>query len=387
MESVGTILERNRGLGPGFDFLRVFLATMVVYSHAFLVFGDNPESMRSMWFIDYWVLAVFFSLSGFLITGSALRLTLSDFLKNRILRIVPALTVDIFISAMLLGPILTDLPLRSYFTSSSFFAYFLNVTGWPHYSLPGVFEAHPFAQVNVSLWTVPWEISCYVLMAILITTGLLSRTTFIALTAFALTITGVLIVGLENGFPISYKVSSLTHYFFAHRGSRLIICFLLGIIMFQKRYYIPYSSMLFFACVIYCTLIGFLVQPLTVLSTHPLLNLLAAVPLVYIMTFIGVSPVPALPLFKRGDYSYGIYLYGFPIQQLVFSFIGRAAPPIIQFLVAMPIIIAVAICSWHLVEKPIVRLRRRFSFVARLRLAEVPVADATSVAARALDKG
>ena len=99
--------------------------------------------------------------------------TLKDFLLNRSIRIVPALAIDIFVSALLLGPLLTTKPLPEYFSGKEFSHYFLNIIGFIHYELPGVFDSNPFAhQVNGSLWTVPYEIGCYALMSGLILFGL-----------------------------------------------------------------------------------------------------------------------------------------------------------------------------------------------------------------------
>src|ERR1051325_6675481 len=98
MNSIGNILERHRGIGPGFDFLRVFLAICIVFVHALLATGMRPWFDQSpLWFMEYALVPMFFALSGFLITGSAMRLSLGNFLINRGLRIVPALAVDIFV--------------------------------------------------------------------------------------------------------------------------------------------------------------------------------------------------------------------------------------------------------------------------------------------------
>jgi peptidoglycan/LPS O-acetylase OafA/YrhL len=90
------------------------------------------------------------------------------------------------------------------------------------------------------------------------------------------------------------------------------------------------------------------------------------------MVFVGVSKIPRIPVLHRGDYSYGIYLYGFPIQQMVFSMIPGAKSPVENFVASMPFIIGFAMLSWHGIEKPILRLRSKFFFVAKERLAETP---------------
>ncbi|WGS22327.1 hypothetical protein [Bradyrhizobium sp. ISRA463] len=101
--------------------------------------------------------------------------------------------------------------------------------------------------------------------------------------------------------------------------------------------------------------------------TQPVLNALVCPALVYITAFLGVSKLPRLPLFSKGDYSYGIYLYGFPMQQVVKVWLPHAQL-IVQFAVALLLITMFAAFSWHWIEKPILKLRSRFSFVARKRL-------------------
>jgi peptidoglycan/LPS O-acetylase OafA/YrhL len=89
--------------------------------------------------------------------------------------------------------------------------------------------------------------------------------------------------------------------------------------------------------------------------------------LLYIMAFIGVSDIPRLPLFHRGDYSYGIYLYGYPIQQAIIAatmpYMVISAWP--HFLISLLIVVPIAMASWHWVEKPILRTRKKYSLTAQ----------------------
>jgi peptidoglycan/LPS O-acetylase OafA/YrhL len=82
-----------------------------------------------MWFVGYSILPMFFALSGFLVSASALRLPLREYILNRAFRIMPALGVDVALSALVLGPLFTTLALVEYFTSSGFFVYFFNIIG------------------------------------------------------------------------------------------------------------------------------------------------------------------------------------------------------------------------------------------------------------------
>ncbi len=96
------------------------------------------------------------------------------------------------------------------------------------------------------------------------------------------------------------------------------------------------------------------------------MHLVALPALVYLTVFIGLTPITRLPLYHRGDYSYGIYLYHWPFMQaLVALFPGISAAAL--FCLTIPTSTAVAAFSWHLIEKPILGLRRRFSFVAQVK--------------------
>jgi peptidoglycan/LPS O-acetylase OafA/YrhL len=108
---LGDALDTNRGVGPGFDFLRVALALSIVGNHSVDVTYGDDGSFGASWVYGASLVPMFFALSGFLITASAQRLTISQFLLNRGLRIVPALFVEIVFSAVVLGAICTTLPL------------------------------------------------------------------------------------------------------------------------------------------------------------------------------------------------------------------------------------------------------------------------------------
>ena len=116
MISIGQKLDENRGLGKGFDFLRVALAFLVVAWHTPVIARASMqlEHERVLWLGSVAILGMFFSLSGFLIAGSALRLGLGNFLINRGLRIFPALAVEVVLCAFLLGTLLTQLNLFRY---------------------------------------------------------------------------------------------------------------------------------------------------------------------------------------------------------------------------------------------------------------------------------
>lgn len=205
--SAGTTLEEvrqaNGGFYPGFLFLRHFFSTVILLNHArVLVRGErvvpvadtaissaistmpqfstflhtlmSAEIFRPLLF---GLVGGFFALSGFLVAGSAARTgTVRKFLGFRALHIVPALLFEVSLSALVLGALVTNLPLSEYFTSPELYRYFGNVVGWITFWLPGVFRDNPIkGMVNANLWTLRPEFYCYLVIAVLMAGGILAR--------------------------------------------------------------------------------------------------------------------------------------------------------------------------------------------------------------------
>ena len=171
-------LQKFSGLGPGFDFLRVALALAILFWHCFGIsygFAWTRTALPSLPFppILAAFLPMFFALSGFLVMGSAIRTAnLKVFITFRVLRILPALATEISLSALILGPIMTVLPLADYFSDPKFWSYFGSLVGRVQYVLPGLFVHNPMPYVvNGALWTVGPEILCYIIMAWLMLFG------------------------------------------------------------------------------------------------------------------------------------------------------------------------------------------------------------------------
>jgi len=366
--SLGDQLDKHRGFGPGFDFLRIFLSLAIVAWHSCILSRDGIplEQVRIVWFAGYWILFIFFALSGFLIAGSAQRLSLSNFLVNRSLRIFPALVVEILLSAFVLGTMFTSLPLGEYLSRPGTYRYLTNIVGLMNFRLPGVFESNELQVVNYSLWTVPFELACYLIMSAFMSFDILRKPAIIIALAAAISITGLAMVVLGAApQPAEREFGNPFYSFFADRGSRLLVAFMLGIAAYLLRYRIPCSRLAFAVCIFFLFGIS-VIGPRDWLSI-PLLNVVAAAPLVYVMAFLGASNVPMPTILHKRDYSYGIYLYGMPIQQMMVSLFPGVTSPAGQLALAVPAIVCFAALSWHLVERPILKLRRRFSFVARVR--------------------
>ncbi|MXP11205.1 acyltransferase family protein [Pseudoblastomonas halimionae] len=341
--------------------LRVVLAFAVVYRHCFpLVYGMEEATHLGIWWTATMaIVPIFFILSGFLVTGSAVRLTLGKFVASRVLRIIPALAVDTLVTILVIGALFTTLSHYDYFTSEQTLSYFWNIFGFIHYLLPGVFEQNPHAGiVNGSLWTIPPELGCYVMMSFIIILGWVSdwvKTLAIAVFSSAAIVAAPYLPEQTPGFIMK----ALTN-----PGAILVPEFLFGSVLYTKRHAVPYSWTLF-AIAIGCVILSGVLLPDEVYSVMPVSTVVLIPAYAYIAVFIGVTKLPKPPLFSRGDYSYGVYLYGFPIQQAIVASTGVTSPYALFAMAVVPITL-LAMFSWHVVEKPTLKLRKGFSFAAKM---------------------
>lgn len=365
--SLAERMIETKGRSTGFDYLRIVLALGIVCWHS-IATSYGAAYQDTVWVsparpIVALLLPLFFGLSGFLVAGSLERTpALPQFLALRFLRIEPALCVEIALSALLLGPLLTTTTLSAYFRAHDFRHYFLNVVGDIHYVLPGLFTHNPLQNtVNGQLWTVPIEFECYLILTALALLRIVRHKTLLLLVAIAFQVffaTQILMKCLATGhWP---------HPAYALAGHGLTLTFISAVVIFQFRARIPFSWPLFVAATI-CSLIGLSV---------PLGDYFIAFPLAYMSVFIGLLNPAKMLLLRLGDLSYGVFLYGFPIQQLVASFGPWTHHWYMNLLFSIPLSIAFAYLSWNVIEKPALSLRRF------LHLLKVPAAR-TATAARA----
>ena len=361
MKTIGQIMDEHNGIGPGYDMLRIFLAFAVVFRHCFPIAYGNSEAASSgpLWTATMAIVPIFFTLSGFLVTGSALRLSLDNFIFSRVLRIVPALVVDTFVTILLIGLIFTTVPISSYLTDSKTHAYLLNIFGFIHYFLPGTFENNPIpGVVNGALWTISPELGCYAFISLLIYTGWVKNWKVVMMIAVLAILVIIVASASKDNLPAWVQVTA------AHPGAILVPNFLIGAVMYLRRHSIPYSPVLFSVCVALVVVSGFLL-PESTFSVMPAWSALAIPVYAYITVFLGATPIPKLPFFSRGDYSYGIYLYGFPIQQALVAGLG-IREPLLLFAATVAPVTLLAVFSWHIVEKPTLKFRKTFSMAAKI---------------------
>lgn len=380
MKSLGQRMTECGGFGPGFDFVRLALASGVVLWHCFPLSSGNTRLIEStaFWFLLSSMVPMFFVVSGFLITASAQRLTVWPYLLNRAARILPALAAVVLLSALVIGPLFTTLSLGAYFSDPLFQRYLLNSIGIISYKLPGLFLSNPYpAAVNGSLWTVPFEIACYLMMAGLMAIGIVRKWWALVGLFLGFTAIGLASWLLPQGVlpPIADRILGNPALASA---AKIIPYFLLGAILYELRGRIAMSGWLALVSGVFMVAVGFVGDPHW--RENPLFWLAAGPPLAYLTIWAGLTKLPALTIFGRGnDYSYGIYLYHFPLLQLLVLLFGISLWWVLA-LAAAPVVLLAAMLSWHLLEKPVMRARKRSSKMgAQIAAAEMIGAPTTRV--------
>lgn len=197
------------------------------------------------------VLPMFFGLSGFLVAGSLKRSrTLISFFGLRVLRIVPALSVDVVLSALLLGPLFTDFSLAHYLTDPQFRRYFLNIVGDIHFTLPGLFLHNPrAATVNGQLWTIPAELQCYAMLGALAAAGLVRRRVILLVAVFAGQALWVW-VGL-------HRPTTMVEIHNGANVATLVLSFVTGVTFYAWRDRVPLNLPLFLAAAAAAIILAF----------------------------------------------------------------------------------------------------------------------------------
>jgi peptidoglycan/LPS O-acetylase OafA/YrhL len=363
METVGARMERYAGFGPGFDMLRLLLASGVVLWHSFPLTTGSPHLIEGtpFWFLVSAMVPMFFALSGFLVTASAARTKVVPFLLNRGARIFPALISVVLFAALILGPIFTTLPLAEYFRAPELYRYLMGLVGLVGFSLPGVWENLPTPNnVNGSLWTVPHELLCYAIVAAFMVAGLLRRVGFM-IGFFALIFVLAIFAEMDSRpaflAPLGFLLDSV-HF---AQGSKIIPFFVFGSILYTAQKRIPYSNLLGILSLAVILLVGAFVEPSA--RKGPLLWLATAPMLTYIVVWIGLKSL-AMPKFLEGkDLSYGVYLWHFPILQILVWSLGITVWWQLFALSILPVGL-VAWVSWHRIEKPALVLRKSLRFSA-----------------------
>lgn len=330
-----------------FDLFRLFAASLVLFSHCYPLCASGYEPVSVLTGVDTGgglAVAMFFVISGYLITASCLNSSgVFDYVIKRVLRIFPALIVCVAATVVLLGPILTNLSFGEYWRHPMTHDYWSNIWFLTRYSLPGVFENNLYPNaVNGSLWTLPIEISMYLLTLFLCVFRVLS-TRFVCVLLVALWLLYFRVIPQEGlGSKVVFGLFLLS-------DATKLACFYFGgalLYLHNKMPLKPYEMALMALFAFYVAR-GADSQTLLYIILAPYIVIALA-----LMPSLGLSR-----LVSRGDVSYGIYIYAFPVQQVVAHLVGPSITPFTMLVWSLPITYMLAVASWVFVEKPVLNLK------------------------------
>jgi peptidoglycan/LPS O-acetylase OafA/YrhL len=324
------------------DLLRIIFAVLVLLSHAPEITDGNTSrelfSRLTRTDLSFGTLAVdgFFLLSGFLIVKSWDRNpNLYEFLRNRVLRIVPGYIVAAFLSTIVIGWLAPGIPDFFLHLGKHFW---LTIFLLSSPLTPPVLPGSHYPLVNGSLWTISYEFRCYLIVAILGLCG------FVRKPAYWLAGTAFLVAAVI--FPVAHWSKHYVLYGDPEQVFRLFSTFFIGGCFYLFRERIPFRRWLAIVAV-------------AVLLASRLAPLLFQLGIVccggYLMFYAAKAIQTPKPLRKLPDVSYGVYLYGWPVEILWIWY--HHGSPWVTFFVSTVISIVMGYLSYRLIEYPALKLK------------------------------
>jgi peptidoglycan/LPS O-acetylase OafA/YrhL len=343
-----TIFDQHRN---NFDFLRLALSILVIFSHSYpLGTGSElvePFNLMTRYQVTGGHIAVdlFFIISGFLIAASYERSTsVASFMRKRVFRIYPA-----FIVAMVLGLVVVLPAGGGHMTATSMGSraldFIVQTFRLREFAYQAAFQGNPTpGPVNGSVWSIQYEFWCYIGVAILGLTGLL-RSNRILVTIFVVSIVISVLFAIFKWMPGGKSLGVIFGY--PPLWARLLPMYMAGVVFYRLRHRLELKGS-------WIVVAGGLIVVAAVLPYGwSILFPIAGAYLILVLAFHSAIPLNNWGRF--GDFSYGTYLYAFPVEQLTMRLIGHPVPPWVLFSVAAPVSLMCAFMSWHLVEKRFLR--------------------------------
>lgn len=324
-----------------FDALRLVGALLVLVNHSMTLSGDHAYGFAGQSISTVGV-KMFFVISGYMIATSWGRdAHPGRFLLRRARRIMPALAFVVLVSVVLIGPIFSLLSLREYVTHPLTSRYFGNLIFYVSYALPGVFTTNPHPNaVNGSLWTLPVEVAMYVMTPLLVLAARrhAALITLVLLSAVALSMYYSLrsppfFVVLGTEF---WTASTLAPYFIAGSATATL----------RLERFLDWRL----------GLLAVGIMDLVAPRLGAYHEMLVCIVLPYAVIAVGRGCWPIISRAGRfGDFSYGIYLWAFPIQQMVVAVVGPEIGGWSNVALVLPLTVLMAVISWYVIEKHALR--------------------------------
>lgn len=324
--------ERN-----GFTALRLLCALFVLFTHSYALLGLRDEPLfRLTGLVAFGSVGVdgFFAISGFLVCVSLLRAPSSlAYMRNRLLRLLPGLIVLVAVLVLILGPVMTAAP--DYWRDKATWRYLATATvyGFQQH-LPGVFAQNPTDVVAGSLWTLPMELTCYFVLLAMERCRVLSvwGLGIVTVVALAIHLGGVV---PEHTLLLRMDLARLDRFAVLFFGGGV-----LAVLGDRVRFSLAGAG---------CVLL--VIAAAAIPQREGLFDLVYLSVLPYLLVSLAGSMTWAAGL-NDWDASYGVYLYGYPVQQSLIAVLGTAIGTTYLTVMAAPAALVLGLLSWRLVERP-----------------------------------
>jgi peptidoglycan/LPS O-acetylase OafA/YrhL len=336
-----------------FDFIRLALAVLVIFSHSYPL-GTGSETKEPFSILTlhqvtgtfqvtggHIAVDLFFIISGFLITASFERTSsVASYMKKRVYRIYPGFTVAMLVSALVFLP-MSGGHLAKDGLVGQVWDFVAQTARLQEFHFTGAFMGNPYpVAMNGSVWSIQYEFWCYIGVVVLGVSGLLRRDNVLLVIFYFSIMLGDLFAIFR--WNLSGNIAGVI-FGYPPYWARLLPMYLAGMVFYRFRQHLTLKApMIAVACGL--ALLGSVLP-----YGWPLFFPLAGGYLVLVLAYH-----PAIRLHgwsKYGDFSYGTYLYAFPVQQLIMKWIGHPVSPFVLFGLATPLTLLCAVVSWHGVEK------------------------------------
>ena len=352
-------------IGTSFDpksnslnILRLVFAVVVIASHAIDLGGFGRDWIGTKTTIGTVAVYGFFAISGFLIAGSAERNGTGRYLWQRSLRIFPAFWVCLVVTAFGIGLLGWEAQLHQFHLHGTLTTY-IHAPNGPIGFVTHNWFLHMGQRViistlwNGSLWTLFYEFGCYLLLAALAVLGVLRRRALL----LGLTIATWSVTAVVTSSPTLNAQFTRNHSLNAPDWLVLVPLFLTGSLLYCYRHRVPDSPWLAAAgAIIFVSSLWVPIGAAAPGDTLTSTGLLAPA-LAYPVLWLGIH-LPFHRLAATNDYSYGMYIYAYPVQVLLAIWgvtrWGYLAYATIGVLATIPL----AVASWWLIERPVLRLKK-----------------------------
>ena len=337
-----------------FNTIRLSMAMLVIWSHCFAIYyGTEANEPISLLLAGHYNagnvgVRVFFIVSGFLITQSFIHNPdVKLFMKKRVVRIYPGFLTAAAICIVVIIPLFsTRLDMSA---SDVFRIIFQNLLLRGAMPESDAFSTNPVQEINGALWSISFEFWCYIATAVLGFLGLLQRRAIILVVYITLAVTRIWLdlTGRQPGGGILDEIIGWPYLWFS-----IAPCFLIGALAHLFNEKIPRSGLL---------LLSFIIA--LIISAHTskiACDLLFPIAAAY-GTFYAAFSATRLPdAAKFGDFSYGTYLYGFPIQQMLRTLDITFFPFI---LMSGLLAISAGVASWFIIERHFLEQKNKTKIV------------------------